>query len=147
MLSSVPITIGGEKHTLQFTPLDVDDIEQDRDMSLIKLISQSQIERIGVLGTFLYFGLKKGMDARGNPIREIPQTPAGRDQAREFVHAYLKGQDAFGIVDLGNTIFSALAAAEWFNLKEIKDEAAASVPQEVDPSKNSEEAGSKPTNL
>lgn len=147
MLSSVPITIGGEKHTLQFTPLDIDDIETEKGQPLVVLMSQNQIQRIGTLASFLYVGLKNGVDTRGNPIREIPQTPDGRDQAREFVHAFLKGQDAFSIVDLGNTIFSALAAAEWFNLKQIKDEAAASVPQKVEPSKNSEEAGSKPTNL
>ena len=147
MLSSVPITIGGEKHTLQFTPLDVDEIEQDRNLPLINLMAENQIKRIGVLATFLYFGLKKdGSDARGNPIREIPQTVAGRDQARELVRQYLQGRDAFGLIELGNTIFSALAAAEWFNLKEITDEASASIPQEIESPKNSEEPGSKPTN-
>jgi len=145
MLSSVPITIGEEKHTLLFTPLDVDELEQDRDMSLVKIISKSQIERIGVLSAFLYYGLKKGTDARGNPIREIPQTMDGRNHARDLVRVFLKGKDAFGLIELGNTVFEALAAAEWFNLKEIKDEAGTSVPQEVDPSKNSEGRGSNPT--
>jgi hypothetical protein len=145
MLESVPITIGGENHTLLFTPLDVDNIEQDRNLPLINLIAGNQIKRIGTLAAFLHFGLKKGTDSRGNPIRELPQTAEGRDQARELVRLYLQGRDAFTLIDLGNTVFSALAAAEWFNLKEIQDEASASVPQAVEPPKNSEGPGSKRT--
>jgi hypothetical protein len=145
MLATVPITIGGEKHTLQFTPLDVDDIEQDRNLPLINLMTENQIKRIGTLAVFLYFGLKKGTDARGNPIREIEQTASGKDAARELVRLYLQGKDAFGLIELGNVIFSAFAAAEWFNLKKIADDAATSVPQEVEPPKNSEGDGLKPT--
>jgi hypothetical protein len=146
MLSSVPITVGGEKHTLQFTPMDVDDIEQDKDLPLINLLAENQIKRIGTIATFLQYGLKKPeADARGNPIRELSGSQ-GKAQARELVHQYLHGRDAFALIELGNTIYAALAAAEWFNLKEIKDEADTSVPQEPEPPKNSEGRGLKPTN-
>lgn len=145
MLSSVPITIGGEKHTLQFTPLDIDDIETEKGQPLVVLMSQNQIQRIGTLASFLYVGLKNGVDTRGNPIRELPQNSDGKDQARELVRQYLSGKDAFSLIDLANTIFSALGAAEWFNLKNIKNEADTSVPQADEQPKNSEGLGSRPT--
>lgn len=147
MLSSVPITIGGNKYSLQFTPLDIDLIEQDRDSMISRLLAEDKILRIGTLGAFLQYGLKMPgqFGSHGEPIRALPQTPEGREQALELVRQYAEGRKVTALTELAKTIYKALGEAEWFNLKKVS-ETITSVPQAVDPPKNSDEPGSSPSN-
>jgi hypothetical protein len=146
MLSSVPITIGGEKHTLQFLGGDVVEIEDDynRPISDI-LIDQNGMRRVGILAKFLYYGLKKGTDARGNPIRELPQNAEGLATAQDLIRQYTSGKPASALMEIRDTIYQAFGACEWFNIKTVVAEAVASVPQVVEPSKKSEGPGSSGT--
>ena len=75
MLNSVPIEIGGEKYLLQFSAIDVDEMESIFDKPLVTILNENQIKRIGVLGTMLYAGLKKN-GLPGPPWRTPPGIPA-----------------------------------------------------------------------
>jgi hypothetical protein len=142
MLSSVPITLRGDQYSLVFTPEDVDLIETEQDAPLLRLILPDSMLRITRLGMFLNYGLKKPGEygAHGEPVRALPLNGEGRKAAIELVRQYVQGKPATALTALANIIIKAISAS-WFIPVDSK-EASASVPQAVDPSKNSEGPGS-----
>jgi hypothetical protein len=149
MISSVPITLRGEAYHLLFTPRDVDDIETSRNMPLCLLMAdQGMILRVGVIAELLFYGLKVPgkFGPHGEPIRALPQDASGRALALQLVQEYTSGKSFTVMSELGNLMFRAFAAGEWFNLKKISETVIAgadtSVPQEEKtPPKNSEGPG------
>jgi hypothetical protein len=138
----IPITVGEKEYDLLFTSRDMIDLDRGlRNIGYppfaVVMREPHAFESVAVISTLLYFALK----VPGQPRRAIPQTKEGVDQAVEMVRQYTTGKPAVLIVELGNKIFEAMAAAEWYNLKQVK-EADTSVPQGDDPSKNSEGLGS-----
>jgi hypothetical protein len=144
MLNSVPIDIGGEKYLLQFSAIDVDEMESLFDKPLVSMLNENQIKRIGVLGTMLYAGLKKnGLPGpHGELPRVFPRGAAGRADALDLVRTHTTGKTGAVMIELGNKIFEGFGAGEWFTFKAVLENEA--VPQETEPSKNSQGTGSSP---
>ena len=144
MLNSVPIEIGGEKYFLQFSAIDVDEMESLFDKPLVSMLNENQIKRIGVLGTMLYAGLKKnGLPGpHGELPRVFPRGAAGRADALDLVRTHTTGKTGAVMIELGNKIFEGFGAGEWFTFKAVLEND--TVPQETEPSKNSEGTGSSP---
>jgi hypothetical protein len=144
MLSSVPITIGGENYSLQFTPQDVDEIEvSQRGTALIFLIQKERMLGVGTMASFLQFGLKVlgKFGPHGEPVRALTT----RTEALELVHAHTTGRPLASESELVNVVYRALAAGGWYNLAEtlkmIEKEASTSMPQGDSTPKNLEEPG------
>jgi len=147
MLNSVPIEIGGEKYLLQFSAVDVDEMETLFDKPITLTFNANQMTRIGVLGTYLYTGLKQRgpIGQNGELPRLLPRGQPGRAQALDFVRVQTTGKNGASLIELGNKIFEGLGAGEWFTFKAVlENEAVSSVPQETEPSKNSQGTGSSP---
>jgi hypothetical protein len=144
MLNSVPIEIGGEKYLLQFSAIDVDEMESLFDKPLVTMLNENQIKRIGVLGTMLYAGLKKnGLPGpHGELPRVFPRGAAGRAAALDLVRTHTTGKTGAVMIELGNKIFEGFGAGEWFTFKAVLENEA--VPQETEPLKNLEGTGSGP---
>lgn len=154
LLSSVPITIGGEEYSLQFTGGDMFTIEGElRKIGVppfaTMFVTQDIRQSLDVQAILLYAGLKEPgkVDANGYPIRVCPPGPAGLAKAQDLLLRYSSGKlPQIMNLDFDTVIWDALSASGIYNLEEIKKEASASVPQKVEPSKNSEGTGSKLTN-
>jgi hypothetical protein len=148
MLSSVPITIGGENYSLQFTPQDVDDIETSQDHTpMALLIQKDRMACTGTVAAFLHYGLKVPgkFGQNGEPIRALPQgSPGHRGAALTLVYTHTSGKPMTSQSDLIIAIYRALAVGNWYNLAEMMKliEASASVPQGDSTPKNSEGPGS-----
>lgn len=147
MLSSVPITIGEEKHSLQFLAGDIVEIEDDLDKPIGEIMAYKSISRIGVFAKILYYGLKRGTDARGNPMRELPQNREGLLQAQEYARMFTVGKAMdVSTSEIGSVVLKALAAGGWYNAREITEkEADTPVPQGDGAPKNSGDPGSNPS--
>jgi hypothetical protein len=152
MLSSVPITIGGVEYLLQFTGGDMFTLEGElRKIGIppfsVSFPNAEFRQSLDMQATMLYVGLKipGKPDARGNPVRVCQQGPAGLEMAQDLLRQFSKGRlPPMMVIEFDQVIWDALSAAEWYNLNEIKNEAAASVLQKVEPPKNSEGTGSSP---
>ena len=145
MLSSVEVTIGGEKHSLQLLVGDIIELEDALDKPMRLIMAMDYISRVGVIARVFYVGLKKGFDARGDPARELPQTAEGIRQAQEYARRYTTGKPTdIAAADIGLVMLKALAAGEWYNAKALVMEADTSVPQGDGTPKNSEDPGLNP---
>jgi hypothetical protein len=90
----------------------------------------------------LWHGLKI-KNEKGELIRAIPLTAAGKERALTLVNTFLRGKDVMASVDLSNKILEGFENAEWYNLKETKSNP--KPVEEVEPLKNSHEPGSRRT--
>lgn len=144
MLSSVPVTIGGEPYTLQFTPSDVWEIERTFEFNepIAFMLTRKRLISVSIAGIMLWHGLKIAYPD-GTLVRAIPLTSAGKERALELVRLFLKGKDLYGSIELSNKILEAFEAAEWYNLKETKSNQVAV--EKVEPPKNSQRPGSRQT--
>lgn len=153
MLSSVPITIGEKEYSLLFTGGDMFALEGElRKVDLPRFAVAFPIEKyrqsLDMQALMLYVGLKEPgkVDANGYPVRVCPIGPAGLEKAQDLLREFSIGKlPQIMNLEFDKFMWDALAAGKWYNLEEIRKEAVASVPQVVEPPKNSEEPGSKPT--
>jgi len=144
VLSSVPITIGGEPLTLQFTPADVWEIERTFEFNepIAFMLTRKRLMSVSIAGVMLWHGLKNA-NPDGSLVRALPLTQAGKERALELVRLFLKGKDLYGSIELSNTILEAFEAAEWYNLKETKSNQ--KPVEEVEPPKNLQRPGRRQT--
>jgi len=144
MISSVPITIGEEPFLLQFTPGDVWEIERTFDFQepLAFMLTRKRLLVTSIAGVMLWHGLKV-KNEKGELVRAIPLTAAGKERALTLVNTYLRGKDVMASVELSNLILEGFENAEWYNLKETKSNP--KPVEEVEPPKNLQQPGSRRT--
>ena len=144
MISSVPVTIGEEIFSLQFIPGDVWEIERTFDFQepLAFMLTRKRLLVTSIAGVMLWHGLKV-KNEKGELVRAIPLTAAGKERALTLVNTYLRGKDVMASVELSNLILEGFENAEWYNLKETKSNP--KPVEEVEPPKNLQQPGSRRT--
>lgn len=144
MISSVPITIGEEIFSLQFTPGDVWEIERTFDFQepLAFMLTRKRLLVTSIAGVMLWHGLKS-KNEKGELVRAIPLTAAGKERALGLVNTFLRGKDVMASIELSNKILEGFENAEWYNLKETKSNQ--KPVEQVEPPKNLQPPGSRRT--